>query len=187
MGKSRTWINFSGSVSKVERAFNTRIRNYRVAGKLRHANDRDPSIPRGLSDLVSGIVSLHNFPRKAMNNGVRHWTRGNYSLTILLMMAATISPGDFATIYNVNALYGIGIDGTGQSIAIVGRTHPSESNWSIFRSTMGLPDNPVQVIVNGDDPGDLGENENAEADLDVEWSGAVAQNATIYFVISKST
>jgi subtilase family serine protease len=52
---------------------------------------------------------------------------------------------------------------------------------------MGLSANPPQVIVNGTDPGDLGLNEDSEADLDVEWSGAVAKNATIEFVISKST
>lgn len=36
-------------------------------------------------------------------------------------------------------------------------------------------------------PGDLGEDEDFEADLDVEWSGAVAQNASILFVTSPST
>lgn len=52
---------------------------------------------------------------------------------------------------------------------------------------MGLPANPPQVIVNGPDPGDLRGDEDVEADLDVEWSGAVAKNATIKFVVSKST
>ena len=52
---------------------------------------------------------------------------------------------------------------------------------------MGLPSNPPRVIVNGPDPGDLGAAEDNEADLDVEWSGAVARNAAILFVISKST
>jgi subtilase family serine protease len=52
---------------------------------------------------------------------------------------------------------------------------------------MGLSVNPPQVIVNGSDPGDLGADEDGEADLDVEWSGAVAKNATIKFVVSKST
>src|SRR5208282_5936866 len=99
--------------------------------------------------------------------------------------------GDFATIYNVAPLYAYasGINGTGQSIAIVGRTHPSTavSDWAAFRSMMGLSPNAPQIIVNGPDPGDLGSNEDGEADLDVEWSGAVATNATIKFVTSAST
>ena len=32
-----------------------------------------------------------------------------------------IAPGDFATIYNVAPLYSAGVDGTGQTIAVVGR------------------------------------------------------------------
>lgn len=177
--KSRTWINFSGKVADVERAFNTQIHDYYVNGQVHHANSVDPSIPRGFADVVGGIVSLHNFPRKAMNHGIEpDYTYGS---------SHYLSPGDFSVIYDVNALYNAGINGTGQSIAIVGRTHPSSSNWTTFRSMMGLPANPPQVIVNGSDPGDLGAAEDGEADLDVEWSGAVAKNATIDFVVSKST
>jgi pseudomonalisin len=42
-------------------------------------------------------------------------------------------------------------------------------------------------IHNGTDPGDLGGDEELEGLLDVEWSGAVAPNATVKFVVSKST
>ena len=75
------------------------------------------------------------------------------------------------------------------TIAIVGRTHPNGAitKWNKFRSTFGLPDNPPVITVNGPDPGDLGSDEDTEADLDVEWSGAVAPGATIDFVTSKST
>ncbi len=188
VANSRTWINFSGKAADVERAFHTRMRDYHVGGQLRHANASDPEIPRGLVDLVAGVVSLHNFPRKAMNSGIRplapqdvepaYTTAGGHHY---------LSPGDFAIIYNVNSLYSSGIDGTGQNIAIVGRTHPSSTNWADFRSKMGLPANAPQVILNGADPGDLGASEDGEADLDIEWSGAVAKNATIKFVVSKST
>ena len=33
-----------------------------------------------------------------------------------------VAPGDFATIYDVQSLYNAGIDGTGQSIAVMGQT-----------------------------------------------------------------
>ena len=186
IGKSRTWINFSGTAGKIKKAFNTEIRNYKVDGRLYHANAENPSIPSGLSDLVAGVVTLNNFPRKPMINKIKSLDQSvqpNYTSG----STHYISPGDFAVIYNVNPLYNAGIDGTGQSIAIVGRTHPSSSNWTAFRSLMGLPANTPQVIVNGRDPGNLGEDENVEADLDVEWAGAVARNATIKFVTSRST
>ncbi len=187
VAKSRTWINFSGTVPDVERAFQTEIRDYIVDNKPRHANASEPSIPRALIDLVAGPVSLNDFPLKAMNTGIRPLAAGDLQPNYTSGSAHYLSPGDFATIYNTNALYAAGIDGTGQSIAIVGRTHPSSTNWSTFRSNMGLPVNPPQVIVNGTDPGDVSADEDGEADLDVEWSGAVAKNATIKFVVSKST
>ena len=56
-----------------------------------------------------------------------------------------------------------------------------------FRTFFGLPANDPQIIVNGADPGIWNSNEETEADLDVEWSGAVGRNATIKFVVSKST
>ena len=67
----------------------------------------------------------------------------------------------------------------------------SGRNWRAisrsFRSTFGLAGNNTQVILNGADPGIVSSAEEMEADLDVEWSGAVAKGATIKFVVSKST
>jgi len=180
VGKGGTWINFSGTVADVERAFHTQIHDYVVDGELHHANAWAPSIPRGLAHVVAGVVSLHNFPRKAMNSGIRP-AYTNSSGT------HAISPGDFAIIYNVSTLYSAGYDGTGRTIGIVARTHPATSNWTTFRSTMGLSSTIAQVIVNGTDPGDLGSDEDGEADLDCEWSGGVAKGASVKFVVSKST
>ncbi|HEV8491021.1 MAG TPA: protease pro-enzyme activation domain-containing protein, partial [Candidatus Angelobacter sp.] len=61
VGNGRMWINFSGDVQKVERAFQTNIRTYEVDGKMHFANATDPSIPRALAGLVQGVVSLHDF------------------------------------------------------------------------------------------------------------------------------
>jgi subtilase family serine protease len=62
IGQGRMWINFSGDVQKVERAFQTNIRQYEVNGKIHHANATDPTIPRALTSLVQGVVSLNDFP-----------------------------------------------------------------------------------------------------------------------------
>ena len=56
-----------------------------------------------------------------------------------------------------------------------------------FRAMSGLPANPPQIIVNGRDPGIVGGGLETEADLDVEWAGAVAKGATIKYVVSAST
>jgi pseudomonalisin len=56
-----------------------------------------------------------------------------------------------------------------------------------FRTGFGLPPKNPTVIVNGSDPGIVSSDEQMEATLDVEWSGAVAKNAAIQFVMSAST
>jgi subtilase family serine protease len=48
-----------------------------------------------------------------------------------------------------------------------------------------LPAKDPQVILNGPDPGVVGDE--PEAVLDTSWSGAVARNATIDLVVSAST
>src|SRR6202023_1657896 len=62
------------------------------------------------------------------------------------------------------------------------------SDIQIFRIAFGLPPNDPTIILDGPDPGNaLGSGEETEADLDVEWSGAIAPKATIKFVVSAST
>ena len=183
VGNGRMWINFSGDVQKVERAFQTNIRNYEVDGKMHFANATDPSIPRALAGLVQGVVSLHNFtthPNSTASQLPSDFTNAGG--------AHFLAPGDFATIYNVKPLYNAvpPIDGTGQTIAIVGRTDINLTDVQFFRSFFGLPAKDPVFIHNGADPGDLGGPEETEADLDVEWSGAIAKNATIDFVISQT-
>jgi pseudomonalisin len=182
IANSKLWINFSGNVQQVERAFQTNIRQFEVNGQIHYANATDPSVPRALSGLVEGVVSLHDFPlhhdaNVAQLPGNANNVDGTHSL----------APGDFATIYNVTPLYNAGFDGTGQTIAIVGRTDIVLGDVQFFRSTFQLPAKDPVFIHNGNAPGDLHGNDELEADLDVEWSGAVAKNATIDFVISKST
>ena len=183
IGAGRGWINFSGNVGQVERAFKTQIHEFKLNGKNYHANVSDPQIPRALTDIVGGVVTLHNFPKQSLSVNRHPVSMPEYTSGT----SHYIAPADFSTIYNTNTLYSAGINGSGQTIAIVGRTDIALADVQYFRSFFGLPANDPQFVHNGTDPGDLGSGEEGEADLDVEWSGAVAPNATIKFVISAST
>jgi pseudomonalisin len=175
-------IIFTGSAGQVQKAFHTQIHGYLVDGIIHHGNAQDPEIPAVLAGVVGGVVSLHDFRSTAMHSCARKASPefssgGQYYL----------SPADFATIYNLNPAYQAGINGGGQSLAIVARSNLHLSDVTQFRSSFGLPANNPQVIVNGTDPGIPNSEEETEADLDAEWSGAIARNAAVKFVVSKST
>ena len=178
----RRSIDFSGTASQVESAFHTEIHTYKVGQDVHHSNAKDPEIPAALSGVVGGVVSLHDFHSEPLHNGARQpapeFSSGG---------AHYLAPADFATIYDLLPLYQQSISGSGQAIAIVARSNIRLADVRQFRTSFGLPANDPQIIVNGTDPGVFSSGEETEADLDVEWSGAVARNATIDFVVSKST
>jgi subtilase family serine protease len=170
-------IVFSGTAAQVEAAFHTPIHIYENGGKLYYANAADPAIPAALGAVVDGVVSLHNFRTQPMHTTLRIAEDGIHSL----------APADFAVLYNLLPLYASGIDGTGQSIAIAGRSSLDVRDVRLFRQSYGLAAKDPEIIVNGADSSVAGPDEEAEALLDVEWAGAVARNATIKFVVSPST
>jgi pseudomonalisin len=192
----RGWMQVSGTAGQVERAFATEMRDYRVAGELHHANAVAPSIPRALSGLVRGIVSLHDFPltstlsqRRAAAGGERLAPAGGGAAPDDNGAdgAHLLAPADLATIYHLGPLYASWIDGTGQSIAVTGRTDIKLADVQAFRANFGLPPNDPVFVHNGPDPGIIDFYDEGESDLDVEWAGALAPRATVELVISGST
>lgn len=182
---SRRTITFSGTAAQVERAFHTSIHSYNVNGQVHHANAADPEIPRALAAVVHGVLSLHDFHAAGQHTAPQSMLEASPAYTS--GSSHYLAPSDFATIYDVGSLYNSSIDGSGQSIAIAGRCNIKTADVQNFRSMFGLPVNNPTVILNGSNPGIVSTNEQFEATLDVEWSGAVARNAAIQFVVSKST
>jgi pseudomonalisin len=180
----RRSIIFSGTAAQVEQAFHTQIHTYRIGDDVHHANAKDPEIPAALLPVVGGVVSLHDFYSEPMHSLVRQLSS---SPDLASSGSDFLAPADFATIYDLGPLYQQSINGSGQSVAIVARSNINLADVRQFRTFFGLPANDPQIIVNGRDPGILNSGEETEADLDVEWSGAVARNATIKLVVSKST
>jgi Pro-kumamolisin, activation domain/Bacterial Ig-like domain (group 3) len=195
VGQGAMTIEFSGTAGQVKEAFHTAIHSYLVNGEKHYANASDPQIPVALTSVVAGINTLHDFRKKPAIHVLGKATRiantslwqPDFTFTGAAGTAHYLAPGDFAKIYNIAALYQAGIDGTGQSVAIAARNNINLSDVEIFRLAFGLPVNDPQIILDGPDPGNLAGGEETEADLDVEWSGAVAPMATIKFVVSAST
>jgi pseudomonalisin len=176
----RRVLIFSGSVGQVEAAFHTEMHRYRVNGELHHANATDPEIPAALAGVIGSFVSLHDFASKPMHvsQGRPQFTSGG---------SHYLAPADFATIYDLAPLYASSTNATGYTLAIIGRSNINLSDVAAFRNAFGLPANtPKVILATGGNPG-LVSGDQDEATLDVEWSGAVARNATIELVIAAST
>jgi hypothetical protein len=193
---AKNLIDFSGTAGQLRSAFHTELHNFTLGNATFTANNADPEVPMALAPVVSGFVSLNNFPRqsyahvrgtmkRAADGKVRpQWTtKDGYGDTIY-----PLGPGDFATIYSSKSLLDAGIDGTGQTIGIVGQSNIYLSDVSNFRKLFGLSNSTPTVTIadGGTDPG-VDTRYEGEALLDVQWAGAVAPGASIDLVISQST
>jgi hypothetical protein len=194
----RTLIEFSGTAGQVRSAFHTEIHTYLVNGEKHTANASDPQIPAALAPVVIGPVSLNNFPIPSHIRRLGTFQRAKNSALAKPMFTFPgctpagcfgLGPADFATIYNSAPLLSgtPKIDGTGQTIAIVGESDIDPTDVTDFQTMFGMPPNfsSSNIIVNGADPGFNGSE--GESDLDVQWASAVAPGATIKFVTSEPT
>lgn len=171
---NRNEISFDATVSQIEVTFGTEIHNYLVNGEIHFANATDPSVPAALANSVLAIGHLHDFspkPRISARPHLTSYVTGNHFVT----------PVDFATIYDVSPLYSTA-DGTGQTIAIVGQSSVLAADLSNFRSAAGLSANPPLMVLLPSTTSTRCTGDEGESDLDLEWSGGVAKNATIIFV-----
>jgi len=182
---ARNWVAFSGTAAQVQVALHTQIHHFVVDGEQHYANSTNISLPKALAGVVTSVRGLHDFLWKSMvarrmatpGSGSGGWSSfysngsGNF-----------LAPDDIATIYDIKPLYAAGIDGTNMNLVIVGQTDITLTDITQFRSGFNLPAIKLQQIlatgcVDPSTTGDL-----VEADLDLEWSGAVARNANIIFI-----
>jgi subtilase family serine protease len=179
---SRNLITFSGTVAQAESAFRTQIHQYRIGADTRISNATEIALPRGLANVVAGVGGLSGFrpkPQAVVKRLDPQFTShfsGNHFL----------APGDWATIYNVKSIYNAGYTGTGMHVGIAGQTYFPQADIDDFRAAAGLSATKLNMVcisaadctdAAGESVGDIG-----EADLDVEWSGGIAPNATVDFV-----
>src|ERR1700676_1887175 len=175
VANSRAEISFDGTVSQIEVTFHTEIHSYLVGSEVHFANATNPSVPAALAGSAVALGHLHDFaprPRAKIRPHLTSYVSGNHFL----------APGDFATIYDVAPLYAAGNDGSGQKIAILGQSSVNATDLSNFRSAAGLSANAAQMVVLPATTSTRCAGDEGESDLDLEWSGGVAKNATIIFV-----
>jgi len=177
-----------------------------VTGASHYASLSTPTIPSALAPAVSGFARLSNIPFKPMHvdYGLARLHKSDRSWTLDSSNTKTadskikpqlnvdfgsiyhaVSPYDFATIYNVKPLWDAGVDGAGQSIAVVAKSDIDLKDVASFRKSFNLPEGDIEVLYAGPQPGFT--QSEGEAVLDAEWSGAIAPKAKIYVVTSDDT
>jgi Pro-kumamolisin, activation domain len=175
-------VSAHGTVADVEHLFGVSLNNYRatIRGKQQDfsAPDGNPVIDSSVSDVVDSVVGLDTYPR--FHTGLSLTSNGS------LHNAPPYFPQDIATAYDVGPLWSNGYTGTGQHIAItLWMAPPSDTTLQQWGTTTGAAvattaNKRLNVIHVCDGTNcastaaDVG-----EAAMDIEWSGAMAPNATI--------
>ena len=208
-------IEFTGNVAQLRDAFHAQIHKYQVNGatplchrqRPRHSCRARPCrrwirLPQ---QLPPEKPCSHSWARPAYDpktgTAKPQWTiNGGAGYPTIGGVNFALAPGDFGVQYDLpnpalNSHYtGTTYDGSGETIAIINDSNVNIDLVNQFRTLFGLPANPPNVVIDGNDPGIDGINnpdgpnyDSGEAYLDVEWSGAVAPKATVDLVIGADT
>lgn len=200
VANSRVRIDFSGSAAQVGAAFGSRMHAYLVNGDQRIATAGVPQLPAALAPIVQAVHGLATIKERPQYRAAAaqlltpRAPSGSPEATFCSGGACSqfIFPADFATIYDVNPVYQQGIDGTGQTIAIITRGRVYLPDIENFQSRSGLAiKDPVVIIPPGGvDPGPaqssggIPPSHQIEATVDVTRATSVAPGATIALITS---
>lgn len=169
---ARDRIRFSGTAAQIQAAFGTELHVYSAG----FAPSTDATIPEALGGLVSGLANLSSFrPKSHLKPAFTSGQSGNHFL----------SPLDLATIYDISPVYAAGFDGSGQTIVVIGQSSVLLSDIQHFLTNAGVRvRDPNVLLVPGSGTATAVSGDQAESDLDLEYTSAIAPGAVIDFVFT---
>lgn len=180
---SRGWIEFSGTAAQVTQAFGGPIHAYATASGTRFALRGAISAPAAFSALIHGLVSLDGSAASAALTPPQPVVATPAALAVERdpSRAEALTPQLAAQLMHFDSLG----QGAGESIAIAARSNVRPTDIAAFRSTFGLPADPVVVSPAGSDPGLT--TDQAAAELAASWAGAAAPASRIIVAPAGST
>jgi subtilase family serine protease len=195
ISQGKQFIELSGTAGQLHDAFQAEIHQYNVNGEMHYANAHEISVPTALAQVVRGLLPLNNFRAepyikaagtarvsKSTHTMTPDWTVPN-PFGSSNPLGFLLAPEDLATQYDITPLYQAGTNGSGTTIGIIDESNIDLSLVSDYQQLFGISGTTPQVIIDGDDPGDVPEAD-LEAYLDVELSGAIAPKSAINLYIS---
>ena len=185
VSNSRDRIHFSGTAALVESAFGASLHYFTSGSQTHFAPASELTVPSALASSVLAITNLSDYrPRTHVKVSTAQLAGPNF--TSSQTGNHYLTPGDIATIYDITPAYSAGYTGTNQTIAIVGQSFISTSDITNFQTAAGLTNKtPTLTLVPNTGSSAInpvGDGDEVESDLDIEYSGAIAKGATINFV-----
>jgi len=164
-----------GSARQVEQALGVSLEIYEdSSGRRFYATNRNPQLPENVAPDVQAILGLDDYPSFHPLHQVVPASPGPAASG---SQPGSYTPADMRAAYDLNPLYARGLDGSGQTIGVIGCWTFSNSDIQSFSTTYGLPAPSISVVnVDGGASGN-----DVETTLDLEWSHAIAPNASLRF------
>ncbi len=177
-------VSFSGTVAQAQKVFGVKIAA-NTDGHL-YSNTSDPSVPAELAPIVESIRGLDNLLHsQPLAHRVSKPAAAGASSPASVVDSAgpAFGPPDIYTFYDETPLLNQNIDGGGNGcIAVVEDSNIDQPAADAFNTQFNLPalitdSNFSTVLVDGADPGQNGDED--EAMVDVSYAHAVAPGSSI--------
>ncbi len=193
----RTYLETTGRMESVERAFHANLRSYAADGGTFLANAAEPSIPRALAPMIAGVAPLNSFHAQALVHPAGAGRlRGKPSPFLSDPQDGTVfvTPAEAATVYdapnalNRNFAGGTERRGSGVSVGIAGYSDLATTDYLNYRRQLLNEAFPAQPnsVVDGIDPGTLDQHDGQVTLVAAEIASALAPGANLYVYSSQS-
>jgi len=185
-------IDASGSVAKVEAAFQTHIADYSYHGRSVYAPTVEPSVPAALAGMILNVGGLDNV-------ALYHHAGATTTATAAMSTAATqataplagsgpgggYTPSELRTAYDMNSLIASD-NGAGQTVAIFELDSYKASDINAYLSNYGLGSAKYSNVVVDGASTTAGAGA-IEVELDMEVVSAIAPGATQHIYIGPNS
>jgi subtilase family serine protease len=234
VGAHNLSVTATGSVARVQSAFQTQVHDFAYGGRTYFANISRPSVPSYLASQLGGVSITNHGPRPmvVLPVGLNGTPFSPLPLTTASPDGAFFSsqcflgpqtqtfsasgvtatytgnrygqnpangppnlapcgyqPSDIWSAYNLKPLYRSGLDGTGQTVAIVDAFGSTtiQQDLDTFSAIYGLPQTQITIYGTPTESNFSGTPNSGwalETTLDVEWVHAIAPGANIVLVVT---